>query len=104
MAKIYILLFTLIFIPNGAEYCTCAPLPHWNKATPKEYEYVEDVIIADVIIDENEIGYKIIVCEVFKGDLKTSQILNGKILELVDLMSIKTENGFFLEQTQRILK
>ncbi|WP_167342050.1 hypothetical protein [Nonlabens sp. SY33080] len=78
MAKIYILLFKLIFIPNRAEYCTCAPLPHWKKATPKEYEYADDVIIADVIIDENEIGYKITVCEVFKGDLKTGQILNGK--------------------------
>lgn len=78
MTKIYFILFILIFIPNGSEYCTCKPLGHWEKATPKEYEYVDNVFIADITIDKNQTDYRITVCEVFKGNLKAGQTLNGK--------------------------
>ncbi|WP_127845636.1 hypothetical protein [Psychroflexus aestuariivivens] len=77
MTKILIIFLTLIFIPNENKNCTCAPIENWQKATPKEFEYVDDVFIGDVTISENQTDYLIVVCEVFKGDLKSGQKIKG---------------------------
>lgn len=77
MIKIYILLLSVFIFPDGVDICDCAPVPHWQKATPREFEYVEDVFIGDVTI-YNEKEFEIRVCEVFKGNLKSGQIIKGK--------------------------
>ena len=77
MIKIYIIILTLFLFPNGTEICTCAPLPHWKKATPKEYEYVDEVFIGDVTICDGT-NFEIKVCEVFKGNLKVGEIIKGE--------------------------
>ena len=78
--NIYSVLLALFFLPNGANICTCAPNGNWRKATPKEYNIVEDVFIGDVTIDEITSEYSIVVCEVFKGNLKSEQIIDGENL------------------------
>lgn len=70
----------IFFLPNGTDVCTCAPNGNWRKATPKEYENVEDVFIGDVTILENNSDYEIVVCEVFKGELKSGQSIKGENL------------------------
>ncbi len=58
--------------------CDCAPIGNWRNATNMEYEYVDDVFIGDVKnINEFETEYEIVICEVFKGDLKVGQKIKG---------------------------
>ena len=77
MTKIYIIIISIFIFPNGTDICECAPLPNWKKATPKEFEYVEDVFIGDVTICNNT-EFEIKVCEVFKGNLKAGEIIKGE--------------------------
>lgn len=78
MNKIYLIILSVFTISSESNICSCPPLPNWKKATSIEYEYSQDVLIADIQIGKNQTDYKIEVCEVFKGDLKPGQILNGK--------------------------
>jgi len=77
MIKIYTIILSIFIFPNGADTCECAPHPNWKKATPKEFEYVEDVFIGDVTIC-NETEFEIKVCEVFKGNLKAGDFIKGE--------------------------
>lgn len=77
MTKILIFLLTINFIPIGMDNCTCARIENWRRATSQEFEYVDDVFIGDVTINEKQTDYSIVVCEVFKGELKSGQIIKG---------------------------
>jgi hypothetical protein len=76
--NIYSLIVSLFFVPNGTNICSCAPNGKWRIETPKEYNYVDDVFIGDVKeIGESKFDYEIVVCEVFKGNLKAGQVVKG---------------------------
>ncbi|PRP66085.1 hypothetical protein [Nonlabens agnitus] len=77
MTNIFPIIFLLSFFPKNEDVCTCPPTGNWQKATPKEYNYVNDVIIGDVI-NVSKDQFEIIVCTVFKGNLKPGQKINGE--------------------------
>ena len=78
MNNSYLLIIGTIFLLNGINFCDCAPIENWRTATDKEYDYVDNVFIGDVnLISENKNEYELVVCEVFKGNLKIGQRIKG---------------------------
>jgi hypothetical protein len=75
--NIYNIIFLILALPLGVNICTCPPPTNWRKATPIEFEYSEFVFIGDVTICDDE-SYEIVICEVFKGNLKAGQFIKGK--------------------------
>jgi len=79
MNNIYNLILLILFLPIEKNICTCPPPANWRKATPSEYNYSNDVFIGDVkLIPNSQVDYEIVVCEVFKGDLKSGQTIKGE--------------------------
>ncbi|WP_405350066.1 hypothetical protein [Nonlabens sp. Asnod3-H03] len=77
----YKLILLFLVLPFESDYCTCPPPRHWEKAASIEYEYSEVVFVGDVKSFSNDKNkFTIEVCEVFKGDLKSGQIILGKNL------------------------
>ncbi|MCY2686788.1 hypothetical protein [Salinimicrobium sp. TH3] len=74
---IFILTF-FIWFSESRENCTCAPVGNWKGATEAEFRNVELVFTGDVQrIEESGSEYEIVVCEVFKGNLKEGQRISG---------------------------
>lgn len=79
MAYIYkIAILTFLFSINQTPDCECPRIEDWRNFTIKEFEYSQEVFIADVIwISEDETEFKFIVLEVFKGDLAVGTTITG---------------------------
>lgn len=58
--------------------CSCAPIKKEDRKFYKEYEFVDDVFIGEVKnFDDDSINYAIEICEVFKGNLRPGQLIQG---------------------------
>lgn len=68
----------LLLVTISTLACDCAPIKYVDRAIENEYKFVDDVFIGDVKwIDDDSTYYEIIVCEVFKGDLRPGQKIKG---------------------------
>ena len=77
--------------------CDCAPINNVDRALDHEYKFVDDVFVGDVKwFDNDSTNFEIIVCEVFKGDLKPGQKIKGINEGLCGPFVFKTGEWIFL--------
>jgi len=93
IATTFILLLTSIKLLA----CDCAPIKNADRALDHEFKFVDDVFIGDVKWFNNDsTTYEVIVCEVFKGDLKPGQKIKGVNKGLCGPFVLKTGEWIFL--------
>jgi hypothetical protein len=79
MKKILLTILILTFFIHESFSCDCKDRMDLNIARITEYNNSEIIFLGEVIsISDDQLSYRVSVIEVYKGDLKTNQIIEGK--------------------------